>query len=318
VAFVEKIRAEGGSVLVVDSGDLFFMARAEEDPEKALAKARLIGRAYRRMAAVAINVGDLDLPQGLNFLRKEASQGLPLISANLLDPSNRTPIFHPYVIKEAAGIKIAFFGLLSPNFHPEIVDRIQKTVGKKILIQDPVEAARETILKLRDKADIIVLLSDLGGFRDHELVKAVPGIHFVLGGHGRYGLARPIQEEKTYLFPSYTKGMYVTKLRLTIKNPGLPFQDEGRGNRLQKEIRNLDQHLQALQKRQETQPSQEVAERIRWISQQKASLQEQLKQFSSAQSEGNRFLWTPIPMDSSLREDEEIKEWIKEEGIDQE
>jgi 5'-nucleotidase len=317
VAFVEKIRAEENPVLVVDSGDLFFTAKGKSDPEKALAKARLIGRAYRRMAAVAVNVGDLDLLQGLDFLRQEASQGVPLISANLLDPSSRTPIFDPYVMQKVSGIKIAFFGVLSPNFQPEIADAIQKTVGERILIKDPVETAREMILKLRDKVDMIVLLSDLGSQRDHELVKAVPGIHFVLGGHEGRGLAQPNREGKTYLFQSYAKGMYVGKLRLAIKNPGLPFQDEGGVSRLQEQIRNLERHLQTLQKQQAAQPSQELAQRIQSINQQKAKVQEQLKQLSGAQSQENHFLWALVSLDPSLREDEDTKGWIKETGIDQ-
>jgi len=317
VAFVEKIRAEGTPVLVVDSGDLFFTARAKNDLEKALAKARLIGRAYRHMAAVAVNVGDLDLLQGLDFLRQEASQGLPLISANLLDPSSKTPIFDPYVMQKVSGIQMAFFGLLSPNFQPEIADPLRKRVGEHTLIKDPVETAREMVLKLRDKVDMIVLLSDLGSFRDHELVKAVPGIHFVLGGHEGLGLAQPKREGKTYLFQSYAKGMYAGRLRLAIKNPGLSFQDEGEASRLQEQIHNLDRHLQALQKQQAAQPGQELAQRIQWINQQKAKFQEQLRQLSGAQSQENHFLWTLVSLNPSLREDEETKGWIKEAGIDQ-
>jgi 2',3'-cyclic-nucleotide 2'-phosphodiesterase (5'-nucleotidase family) len=317
VALVEKIRAEGTPVLSVDSGDLFFMARVKVDPEKALAKARLIGRAYRRMAASAVNVGDLDLLGGLDFLRQEASQGLPLISANLLDPSSKTPIFDPYVIQKVSGIKIAFFGLLSPNFQPEIADLIQKSVGERIFIRDPGETAREMVAKLRDKAEMIVLLSDLGSYRDRELVKAVPGIHFVLWGHEGFGLAQANREGKTYLFQSYAKGMYVGKLRLAIKNPTLPFQDEGSVNRLQEQIHNLDRHLQALQKQQASQPSQELAQRIQWIHQQKAKLKEQLTQLSGAQSQENHFLWTLAALNASLSENEDIKGWIKEAGIDQ-
>jgi 2',3'-cyclic-nucleotide 2'-phosphodiesterase (5'-nucleotidase family) len=317
VAFVEKLRAEGTPALVVDSGDLFFTARAKIDPEKALAKARLIGRAYRRMAAAAVNVGDLDLLQGLDFLRQEASRGVRLISANLLDPASKTPIFDPYVVQKVSGIQIAFFGLLSPNFQPEIADPIQKRVGEQIFIKDPGETAREMVLKLRDKVDLIVLLSDLGSQRDHELVKAVPGIHFVLGGHEGLGLVQPAREGKAYLFQSYAKGMYVGRLRLAIKSPGLPFQDEGGVSRLQEQIRNLDRHLRTLQKQQAAQPGPELAQRIQWINQQKAKFQEQLRQLSGEQSQENHFLWTLVSMNPSLSEDEQTKGWIKEAGIDQ-
>ena len=293
------------------------MARVKADPEKALAKARLIGRAYRRMGAAAVNVGDLDLLGGLDFLRQEATEGLPLISANLLDPSSRTPIFNSYVVQKVSGIKIAFFGLLSPNFQPDVADAIQKMAGERIFIKDPVETARQMVLKLRDEADMIALLSDLGSYRDRELIKAVPGIHFVFGGHEGLGLAQPNREGNTYMFQSYAKGMYVGQLRLVIKNPGLPFQDESGVSRLQEQIHNLDRHLQALQKQQINQPSQEVAQRIQWTQQQKAKLKEQLTQFSGEQSKENQFSWTLVSLNPSLREDEDTKGWIKETGIDQ-
>jgi hypothetical protein len=44
------------------------------------------------MGVTAVNVGDLDLMQDLTLLKQEASRGLSLISANLIDLSLGTPI----------------------------------------------------------------------------------------------------------------------------------------------------------------------------------------------------------------------------------
>ena len=117
---MEKVQREKSRVLVVDSGDLFLGFLATPDAEKAKKKAELIGRAYRHMGAAAVNVGCLDLLQGVDFLHQEFSQGLPLISANLLDPATKTSIFPPHVIREVAGYRVAFFGLLPPESGPEI------------------------------------------------------------------------------------------------------------------------------------------------------------------------------------------------------
>lgn len=265
------------------------------------------------MEVAAVNVGDLDLMEGLDFLRREASRGLPLISANLLDSAFKTPIFPPYIIQKASGIRIAFFGLLSPNLEPEI----KGTVGEHIFIKDPVEAARETVLKLKGQADLIALLSDLGSYRDRELVKAVSGIHFVFGGHEGRGLAYPDQEGKTYLFQSYAKGMYVGKLRLTVENPGLPFQEEGRVSRLREQIRNLDLQLLSLQKAKEQNRTSNLDLTIRRVNQNKARLQEELqKSLAESDSKGNRLLWNLIALTAALPEDKEVQGWIRDVGID--
>ena len=77
VAYVEKVRTEKQAALVVDSGDLFFSPHSGEAPERKLAKARLISRAYREMGAAAVNVGDMDLFRGLIFCGKKVRRASP-------------------------------------------------------------------------------------------------------------------------------------------------------------------------------------------------------------------------------------------------
>jgi 5'-nucleotidase / UDP-sugar diphosphatase len=221
---VDKIRSEEKSVLVVDSGLLFTDARALPLSGQEPANARLISRVYKRMGVAAVNVGDLDLMQGLPFLRLEASRGLPLISANLIDPSGK-PIFPSYVIIKVDKMRVAFFGLLSPDINPAI----RKAAGKDLIIEDPTATARNLVNRLRSQADIVVLLSDLGLEKDRELLKAVPGIHFILGGHEGQFVQSPIWENNTPILQSYKKGMYAGKLQLFIENGSTPFREEGRG-----------------------------------------------------------------------------------------
>jgi 5'-nucleotidase/UDP-sugar diphosphatase len=177
---------------------------------------------------------------------------LPLISANLIDLSLGTPIFPPYVIKKVKNVRIAFFGLLSPDIN----SAIQKTAGEKAFIKDPVETAQDIIEKLRGQADIIILLSDLGLENDRELLKKVSGIHLVLGGHEGHYLQTPIWEKNTPILQSYKRGMYIGKLQLTIENSSSFAQGKEQG-------------------------------------------------------EGNRFQWTLIPLDATLREDKTVSEWIR-------
>jgi 2',3'-cyclic-nucleotide 2'-phosphodiesterase (5'-nucleotidase family) len=319
VAYVEKVQRENQRTLVVDSGDLFFSFQNYSDSEKALKKAQIIGRAYRHMGAAAVNVGCLDLLRGVDFLRQEYSQGLPLISANLLDPSTKTPIFPSYMIKEAGGVRIAFFGLLPPESGPEISPAIQRANEGRILIADPVQAARETLGKIQGKADLVIILSDLGLYKDQRVAKEVPGIHFILGGHEGRFTRRAVRAGTTHLFQSSYKGMYMGQLQLTLEHPSKPFRDAGEVQYLQERIDGLDLYLRGLEAARKRQPEKGNPNRdrsVREITRQRNALEEELKRVKEAGIQGNRFLFKLEPLQKVLPENEEVKGWISAAGID--
>ena len=278
VSLVEKIGSEDRSLLVVDSGNLFTGAWAGANQKQSHIKARLISRAYMRMGVAAINVGDLDLLQGLAFLRKEASRGLPLVSSNLVDPSTKTSIVKPYIIKKVGSIRVAFFGLLSADIRTDIY----KEAGKTFLVAEPVKTAREMIGLLRRKADVIILLSALPSDRQQEVIRAAPGIHFVLGGRDCRYVQSPLWEGQTPILESYKYGMYSGKLQLTFVNASSPYSYE----RTEEQAR------------------------------QQASSGDELRTSREPPSRNNRFHWTLIPLDRSIPEDKEVSGWIRKAGIE--
>jgi 2',3'-cyclic-nucleotide 2'-phosphodiesterase (5'-nucleotidase family) len=318
-AWVEKVQRENQRTLVVDSGDLFFSFRNSSDSEKALKKAQIIGRAYRHMGAAAVNVGCLDLLRGVDFLRQEYSQGLPLISANLLDPSTKALIFPSYMIKEAGGVRIAFFGLLPPESGPEISPAIRRANEGRILIADPIDAARETLGKIMGKADLPIILSDLGLYKDQRVAKELPGIHFILGGHEGRFTRKAVRAGMTHIFQSSHKGMYVGRLQLTLEDPSTPFRDAGEVQYLQERIDGLDLYIRGLEAARKRQPGKVNPHRdrsIREITRQRTALQEELKRAKETGIQGNHFLFKLETMEGALPEDEEVKGWISAAGID--
>lgn len=312
VALVNGIRKEkGDNLLVVDSGDLFFRDLQDTD-ERALKKAKLIARIYKKMGVSAINVGDLDLVQGVEFL---ANAGLPVISANIRSSTGKNPMFPPYQIREFSGMRIGFFGLISPNIHADLPQKLRES----ITIGDPVQSARDVVGALRDRADVIILLSDLGFEQDRKLVSLVPGIHFILAGHERHETVHPHREGGTYIMQSWVQGMYVGDLRLTLEKPGLPFQDGGTPARLREQIDHLDRFIASLEKTRKATPSPppNIKAAIIEFSKQKRKLELQKKGLSpESYTKGNLFFWKLIPLEQSLAVDEEIQAWIKESGLE--
>ncbi|MCX5908452.1 MAG: hypothetical protein NTY64_15025 [Deltaproteobacteria bacterium] len=313
VALVNGIRQEKGTdLVVVDSGDLFFRDVQDAKDERALKTAKLITRIYKKMGVSAMNVGHLDLVQGVEFL---ANEQLPVISANIRSSTGKNLVFPPYQIREFSGIRIGFFGLIRPDIYMNLPQTVQET----ITIGDPVQAARDVVGALRDRADVIILLSDLGFEQDKDLVSLVPGIHFILAGHERNATVHPHREGGTYIMQSWVQGMYVGDLRLTLEKPGLPFQDGGTPARLREQIHHLDRSIASLEETRKATPSPppNIAAAILELSKQKKNLEMQEKGISpESYTKGNLFLWKLIPLEQSLPVDEEIQTWIKESGLE--
>ncbi len=309
---LKNLQNQGNPVLTVDSGDLFFdTTTTEADVKKVLTKARLIAQAYKKMGIVAVNVGDRDLAGGVDFLKQEAAQGLPLISANLVDAVQRKPIFPPYVIREVSGVRIAFVGLLQSP----LPSSIEKSLAGKAAVEDPLETVRKVVGELKGKADLIILLSDLGWDQDVRIAKEVAGIQFILGGHEGRATTGPFQQGQTFIVQSYQKGMYAGELALPLEKTGSPFQDEGRITRIQEELNKLDRRSRDLQDAKERNPYLDIKPAIEGIKQQKDRLQKELKEAQKTAAQGTRFRWTLEPISTSLAEDAEVRSLIEASGI---
>lgn len=311
VAMVERARSKGSEVLVVDSGDLFFEKKEGVDQERARTKAEILAKAYRKMGVVAVNVGDLDLLQGLEFLKKLSQEGLPLISANLVDAASGKLLFPPCQLKQVGSLKVAFVGLLGPEMSPQV----QKAVAGKVAISDPWEAARKAMEELKGKADLLIVLSDMGTARNQRLARETQGVHFILGGHDGRFASSPQLEGSTWLFQSYSKGMYLGSLKLRLEEPAKPISDEGRASRLEQELAKLDGRIQAHRRAQERGQSASVERSLQRLQQQRTHLEQELAEARKAEGKGNRFSWRLEALDPSLPEDPEVARWIQEAGI---
>lgn len=312
VALVEATRSKGAQVLVVDSGDLFFDKKEGPKPQHARAKAEILAKAYRKMGAVAINVGELDLLGGPEFLTGLAKVGIPLISANLRDASTGKLLFKAFRVEQVGHLKVAFLGLLGPDLSPQV----RKAVGGKVSISDPWEAARLALEELQGRADFLIVLSAMGMGRDQRLARELPKIHFILGGRDGRFLSNPHPEGSAWLLQSYSKGMYLGRLQLSIQEPAKPVLDQHRASRLQQELAKLDGRIEAHRKALEKGPSPSVERSLTQLQKQRLKLEQELSEARAEPQGGNRFSWSLEPLDPSLPQDPEVKAWIQAAGIE--
>jgi len=167
----------------------------------------------------ATTVGAHDLYMGRDYFKTMFGEGgLPVVSANVYDESTGELLVEPYVIVKRAGVRFAITGVLDPG----IDLRTHRTVdGPGVTRSDPFVALSELIPVLREKADHVVLLSNMGLPRSKDLAAEVQGIDFVVvGNHSAYS-ADPFEVAGTvFIQPGY-KGQYFSDYRLSYGDDGL-------------------------------------------------------------------------------------------------
>lgn len=117
-AYAEKLKGEGVPLLFLDSGG-FISGTA--NPSNYL-KTRYLLQAMSKIGYSVINVGFTDLTYGVDFLREQAERhGFELISASIVDPKMKEPLFEPFVIREfpdpkgTGTIRVAITGFTRPG-----------------------------------------------------------------------------------------------------------------------------------------------------------------------------------------------------------
>ncbi|MEK9148810.1 MAG: hypothetical protein AAB267_02045, partial [Candidatus Desantisbacteria bacterium] len=165
---MEHVKKDGTIPFILDSGNLFFSQSpipADIKPQMIL-KADVIAEAYKKIGIDALNVGELDLALGINYLLgKKKGIDLPFVSSNIIYADNEKTVFPPFIIREIKGLKIAIFGLIP------VVSSAETGDAKDIRILPPAETARKMVERLRKKADIVILLSNLGQGEDEKLAR---------------------------------------------------------------------------------------------------------------------------------------------------
>jgi 2',3'-cyclic-nucleotide 2'-phosphodiesterase (5'-nucleotidase family) len=191
----------------------------EEVPESvqqsARLKAEVIAQIYRKIGIDAVNVGELDLALGINYLKELAKkQSFPFISANLVDDKG-APIFPRYVIRSVNGKSVGIFGVIGDT--SEMSTKVNEITKGAASVQDPLEAAEAVVKELNTKkVDYIVALTHQGTNRDWVIARRVSGIDLVVGGHDKQRTKDPFEAEKTLIVQAGEKGQYQGMLQVAM------------------------------------------------------------------------------------------------------
>jgi hypothetical protein len=174
----------------------------------------VIARIFKQIGVDAVNVGELDLVLGVNYLKDlEKKYDFPLVSANLVNDKGE-PIFKRYVITKVNDKNIGIFGVIGDT--SEMTAKVSEITKNTVKVQDPLEAAASVIKELTGKVDYVIALAHQGTNRDWVLARRVKGINLIVGAHDRQKTKEPYDADGTLIVQAGEKGQYQGLLEVTM------------------------------------------------------------------------------------------------------
>ena len=191
--YASALKSEGRNVLLLDAGDTFH-GQAWANIEGGAPVARLMSAA----GYDAMTTGNHDYDYGVDRLIELAKMvDFPVLAANV--KMNGAPIFTPFVIKEVAGLRVAIFGLATP----ETLSESDPAGLAGLSFDDPVSTARRLIDKdLKGRYDLLICLAHLGidgssAATSISVAKACPEINLIVDGHSHSSLQEEVGANPT-------------------------------------------------------------------------------------------------------------------------
>jgi 5'-nucleotidase len=220
---VKRVRKENFNTLLIDAGDVF-----QGTPYFNFYKGEV---EYKAMSAIGYDVGTLgnhEFDNGVEALAAAMKfANFDFVSTNYdVKGTALESRVKPYVIRELGGVRIGLFGMgISP------VGLITPANFKGLNYRDPVSAAREVVLTLREKerCSLVVAMSHLGYYPesqttsvgDSQVAAQVDGIDFIASGHTHTFMEKPVSVKQpcgreTLIFQVGKSGIYVGRVDFRV------------------------------------------------------------------------------------------------------
>ncbi|MBI1926267.1 hypothetical protein HYR99_18715 [Candidatus Poribacteria bacterium] len=203
---IERIRQENPpGLLVLDAGEIF-------DGYTLLDRLRV--QTYLKAMELtqydALAVSAKEFGFGETFLEQQASQiKISFLLTNATKGAESSLV--PYLIKEVEGKRILIFGL-SSHWEADETDNVT--------FVDPVVAVEQLLSQMKDRVDLIVILSNLEKEENRMLARYIHRIDLIISNRESAQEGQAERVDKTLIVYSATKGITLGKLDLTLDQEG--------------------------------------------------------------------------------------------------
>lgn len=209
---VKSIRSSEDHVLLLDCGG-FFANRGKN----LKLKNEISLKAMNLMDYDALNLGSREFSLGIDFLKSTSSAvSFPFVSSNLVYDKIQLPWIKDYIIKNVGGLRVAILGVM-PSDALEKVSNPRYVKNLKIIT--PETALKNLLPEIRKKADLVILLSQLGVEATSLLVNNVHGIDLAISG-GRKKPRHTDNNGSTPVVQAGSRGDHLGSLQVTTSDTG--------------------------------------------------------------------------------------------------
>ena len=212
-ALIARERGRDPHALLLDAGDAVLEGRTADLGVQLLSSLRYDG--------MTPGNGETHLPECRANLSRV---GAPVVVANVAPDALGFPAA-PYLIREVTGKRVAILGLTTPPPYPA-GHPLHRSVAQDVPVEDPVEAARHWVPRLRRLADLVVVLSHLGLRQDVRLAAEIPGIHLIIGGHSHHYLPSTLRVGTAHIAQAGAGGSHLGVIG--VEATGSTFAFSGR------------------------------------------------------------------------------------------
>lgn len=209
ISYIQDMKKKHGeSMLYVDIGDHVDRSHPLTEATRGVANVAMLNEALCDVATIGNNEGITLEKKDLQELY--ATADFDVICANLRHKDTHELFFKPYVIKEVEGVKIGFIAA-TVEFTP-FYDALDWEVSGAI---DWIE---QSVNEIKDKVDIIVVMSHLGRYDDELIANRMPDVDIILGGHTHHYFENGEWQNNTLIGAAGRFGEYVGEMTIDFED----------------------------------------------------------------------------------------------------
>lgn len=158
----------------------------------------------------AMVVGNHEFDFGQDVLRRRISESkFPVLGANV----GGLDLLKPFLIKELNGVRVAVIGVVTED---TLISTYPRNVAGLRFVS-PIDTVEKYIKELKNRSDVVVVLSHIGYPADRILAENVRGIDVIVGGHSHTKLTKPVMVRNTIIVQAWEHGKSLGVLDLMVE-----------------------------------------------------------------------------------------------------